>query len=48
MFEQMLANCDFDDLEQLHDILTMMARAIDKINAQFPSTVVVVEIDDEE
>lgn len=47
MFKMMLDNCPPDDLEQLHDIMSMMAEAIDKINEVFPSTVVVPDEDEE-
>lgn len=40
-FKTMLDNCPPDYAEQLHDILTMMAEAIDKINEAMPSTAVV-------
>jgi len=40
-YKMMLDNCEPDDLEQLHDILSMMAEAIDKINEAMPSTAVV-------
>lgn len=46
-YKTMLDNCEPADLEQLHDILSMMAEAIDKINEVFPSTAV-VKTDDEE
>lgn len=45
-YKMMLDNCDPDDLEQLHDILTMMAAAIDKINDAMPSTAIVDEDDE--
>ena len=47
-YKQMLDNCEPDDLDQLHDILTMMAGAIDKINEQLPSTVVLSTEEDED
>lgn len=48
MFKMMIDNCEPNDLEQLYDILTMMAEAIDKINEQFPSTVVLTDVEDED
>ncbi|MBK9497225.1 MAG: hypothetical protein IPO08_22450 [Xanthomonadales bacterium] len=44
-YKTMLDNCPPDDAEQLHDILSMMAVAIDKINAMYPSTAVVADDD---
>lgn len=44
-YKTMLDNCPPDDAEQLHDILQMMAVAIDKINVMFPSTSVVDDDD---
>ena len=36
-YKQMIDNCEPDDLEQLHDILTMMAGKIDAQQAEIES-----------